>query len=107
MQKALRSVELDRELGLTTGREFKRADERDRYCSDGVIASGCRRVEKGGVIRFGGTRWQDDALIPLVGRIVGVHMGDVYCTEINVYWPTYPGGEPLMTVNNYLNTERK
>ncbi|GBG14604.1 uncharacterized protein NMK_2203 [Novimethylophilus kurashikiensis] len=107
MQKALRQTEFDRECGFIKDVKPEGSYWRDAYCADGVIASGNRIIKAGGVIHFGGTRWQDDALVPLVGKLVGVCMGDVYCTDIEVYWGGYPCGAQLMTIDTHLPTKPK
>jgi hypothetical protein len=64
MDKALRQVETDRTFGAIRDVKPSGSQWRDVYCADGVIASGNRIVKPGGVLHFGGTRWQDDALTP-------------------------------------------
>ena len=45
----------------------------DRYCADGVIAHGWRRVKKNG-IKFGGAWYWSDRLSTIIGELVHVQM---------------------------------
>lgn len=63
----------------------------DVLAPDGVAEYGWRKVRKGGVVKFVGSDWQHDDLIPFVGQYVTVKVGDVHCCDVDVY-KEYPSG---------------
>lgn len=74
----------------------------DSHAPDGYLVGGFRKVRKGGVILASGSRWQDDALIPFVGKMVRYDLVDPLSIEINVYVGAHAKGVEV-TPWNYLD----
>lgn len=56
----------------------------DRKCADGMLASGWRKVKKGGRVKFAGSWYSDPKLAEIVGELVNVAMGEYWCSFVYV-----------------------
>ena len=57
---------------------------RDKRALDGILAECEREVRRGGRIKYNHLWWQDDSLIPHVGKVAMV-WSDFYLTELTVF----------------------
>ncbi len=73
---------------------------RDVKAPDGVIYYGDRLVRKGGKVKFGGGWYQHPRLEKYVGQTIGVRKQDYWFTAIELYFPSYPGGEYLFEIKS-------
>lgn len=54
----------------------------DRYCADGVISDGWRRVKQGGKVKIGGYYYANEKLAELTGELVHVQVGEYHQTYV-------------------------
>lgn len=70
-----------------------RKDKKDELAPDGVIYYGDRFVRPGGKVKFAGSWWQNDKLIPYIGQYVEVRADGYWIVSPEVWLPTYPQGK--------------
>ena len=63
----------------------ERSRDRDRLAPDGLTAYGWRLVHKGGWVKMNKVWFQNDRLLPFVGRKIHVAMNDYWCREALAY----------------------
>lgn len=95
LAEAVDRWKLAKETG--TIRDCKQDGERDALAGDGVVSYGQRSIAKDGSFRFANARWQNDLLIPLAGKRIGVCAEDYWLQAVQV-WTEYPGGKWLMSL---------
>ena len=71
---------------------------KDVLAPDGIVYFGQRIVRKGGRVKYAGSWWQHDKLLPFVGLEVGVRSEDYWITSITIWCYAYPDGKFLVEI---------
>lgn len=71
----------------------------DQHAPDGYLVSGFRKVRKGGVVLASGSRWQDERLLPYVGKMVRYHIDDAFSTDVCIWVGAHADGVDVTPYN--------